>query len=438
MRKIAYRFLWTIAFSMVVWVGKAQENLSLQAAIEEALKNNYSVRIAQNNIAIAQNEATIGNAGMLPSVAFGAGESFSVNNTEQKLSTGNEINRKGAQSTNTTAGVSLNWTLFDGFRMFIAYERLKTMGVVGELQLRQQMEATVQSVVMAYMDIVRQQQLLNVVDTAISIYTERMNLSKNKWEIGSASKMEYLQSTVDLNEQKSVRLNQLLALENAKSQLNVVMGRKAETSFGVEPGIRIRKDLNLENLKQAAAGNNATLAYLQKNILVSEMALKEIKSGFYPRLIGNAGYTYSRSTNQASIIQLNQNLGLNAGLNLSWTVFDGLNLRRRVRTAELGIANQKLDLENNRNQTESAVVVAFRRYNYALRILDLEQSNHEVAEESALVARERFRAGSSTILELKDVEKALLDANSRLVNAEYSAKLAETELLRLSGSLLGK
>ncbi len=438
MRKIAYRFLWTIAFSMVVWAGKAQENLSLQAAIEEALKNNYSVRIAQNNIVIAQNEATIGNAGMLPSVAFGAGESFSVNNTEQKLSTGNEINRKGAQSTNTTAGVSLNWTLFDGFRMFIAYERLRTMGVVGELQLRQQMEATVQSVVMAYMEIVRQQQLLNVVDTAISIYTERMNLSKNKWEIGSASKMEYLQSTVDLNEQKSARLNQLLALENARSQLNVVMGRKAETSFGVEPGISIRKDLNLENLKQAADGNNATLAYLQKNILVSEMALKEIKSGFYPRLIGNAGYTYSRSTNQASIIQLNQNLGLNAGLNLSWTVFDGLNLRRRVRTAQLGIANQKLDLENNRNQTESAVVVAFRRYNYALRILDLEQSNHEVAEESAMVARERFRAGSSTILELKDVEKALLDANSRLVNAEYSAKLAETELLRLSGSLLGK
>ena len=423
---------------MAVWAGKAQENLSLQAAIEEALKNNYSVRIAQNNIEIAQNEATIGNAGMLPSVAFGAGESFSVNNTEQKLSTGNEINRKGAQSTNTTAGVSLNWTLFDGFRMFIAYERLKTMGVVGELQLRQQMEATVQSVVMAYMEIVRQQQLLNVVDTAISIYTERMNLSKNKWEIGSASKMEYLQSTVDLNEQKSARLNQLLAVENAKSQLNVVMGRKAETSFGVEQRISIRKDLNLENLKQAADENNATLAYLQKNILVSEMALKEIKSGFYPRLIGNAGYTYSRSTNQASIIQLNQNLGLNAGLNLSWTVFDGLNLRRRVRTAQLGIANQKLDLENNRNQTESAVVVAFRRYNYALRILDLEQSNHEVAEESAMVARERFRTGSSTILELKDVEKALLDANSRLVNAEYSAKLAETELLRLSGSLLGK
>ncbi len=438
MRKKAYRFLWTLVFGLVAWVGKAQENLSLQAAIEEALKNNYSVRIAQNNIAIAQNEATIGNAGMLPTVAFGAGESFSVNNTQQKLSTGNEINRKGAQSTNTTAGVSLNWTLFDGFRMFIAYERLKTMGVVGELQLRQQMESTVQSVVVAYMEIVKQQQLLNVLDTTISIFTERMNLSKSKWEIGSASKMEYLQSTVDLNEQKSARLNQLMALENAKAQLNVVMGRKAETSFGVEPGISIQKNLNLENLKQAAEGNNATLAYLQKNILVSELALKEIKSGFYPRLIGNAGYTYSRSTNQASIIQLNQNLGLNAGLNLSWTVFDGLNIRRRVKTAQLGIANQKLDIENNRNQTESAVVVAFRKYNYALRILELEQSNHQVAEESALVARERFRAGSSTILELKDVEKALLDANSRLVNAEYSAKLAETELLRLSGSLLGK
>ena len=436
MKKIKVNYLLSLVFTTLISSVWAQEKLSLNAAIEEALKNNFSVQIAKNNVAIAQNEATTGNAGMLPSLSMGAGESFSVNNTQQKLNSGNEINRKGAQSTNTNAGISLNWTLFDGFRMFIAHERLKALGEAEELLLRQQMEKTIQKEVEAYLEILKQQELLTLADTAILIYSDRTKLSKNKWEIGISSKMDFLQSSVDLNEQKSSRLNQLLALENAKTYLNTLLGRKSEKTFEVETSITLRKDLNLEQLKQKAASCNANLSYLKKDILVSELALKEIRSGFFPRLVGNAGYNYARSTNQASFIQLNQNTGLNLGLSLGWTVFDGLNLRRKIRTAQLGIVNQKLFLENSLIETESAVSFAYRKYFYALQMLALEEENLQVAKESAVVARERYKTGSSTFLELKDIEKSFLDAKSRLVNAEYLAKIAETELLRLSGHLL--
>ncbi len=418
------------------FASSSQETLTLQSVIESALKNNYSVQISRNTSAIAHNEATIGNAGMLPIVGINGGESFSVNNTQQSLSTGAEINRKGAKSTNASLGAALNWTLFDGMKMFVTYDKLKILDQAGGLQLKQQMETTVIGVITAYFEIIRQQQLLSVLDTTIEISKEQVKISESKWQIGSASKMEYLQSTVDLNEQKSLRLSQLLALENAKSALNVLLARGSETTFEVDKTIAFQDNLKLEDFKTSTQSGNTSLAYLQKNLLASELSIKEIKSGFYPKLIGNAGYSYSRATNQASIINLNQNLGLNAGLTFNWTVFDGMNLRRRIKSAQLSLASQKLQLEDTRVQTESAVVVAYRKYTYSLAILKLEEANHKVAEESAMVALERFRTGTSNILELKSVQKALLDAQTRLVNTRYNTKLAETELMRLNGTLV--
>ncbi|MBX7182997.1 MAG: TolC family protein [Bacteroidia bacterium] len=433
---VLFRFIWVIACCLWTFSVKGQERISMQSAIEEALKSNFSVQISRNKVDIAQNESTIGNAGMLPVVSIGAGENFALNNTQQKLSTGNEINRKGAQSTNTSAGVSLNWTLFDGFKMFITYDKLKATKVLSETELRQQMENVVGKVISSYLEIVKQQEMLRVIDTTLVLLKERMELAKNKWEIGTASKMEFLQTTVDLNEQKSARLNQLLAIENAKTQLNVLLGRKPETALEVETGIQLKKDFVLENLKTDAIQNNSGLTNLRQYRLISELSLKEIRSGYYPKLIGSAGYTYSRSTNQASIIQYNQNLGLTAGLNLSWNVFDGLNLRRKIHTAQLGLNGIKLEMEELQNQTESSIIMAFRKFSYALSVLEMEEANLQVAKESVMVARERFKAGSSTLLELKDVERSFIDANSRLVNAQYLSKLAETELKQISGTLL--
>jgi outer membrane protein TolC len=427
---------------IILWMGislsegQAQERLTLQSAVEQALKNNYSIQFYRNAAEINKNEISLGNAGMLPTLALNAGESFSLNNTKQNLSTGAEINRKNAQSTNATAGVALNWTLFDGMKMFATFEKLKNIQQIGEFQLRQQMENTVSQVISGYLDIIRQKQLLNVLDTTIIIGKQRAEISERKWQIGSASKMEFLQSTVDLNEQKSARMQQQLAFENAKSQLNVWMGKQAESEFEVVDTIVFSEALNLEELKNFSQSNNTVLALIKQNMLASELSIKEIKSGFYPKLIGNVGYNFSRATNQASIILLNQNLGLNAGLALSWNVFDGLNLRRKIKSAELSLAGQKIQLKDNSNQLESAVVAAFRKYSFARSILALEIQNKEVAKEAELVAIERFRTGSSNILELKDVQKALLDAETRLVNAQFDAKMAETELLRLQGKIL--
>src|SRR5690349_14375442 len=80
-----------VFFSSFLWRGSgpavlAQEVLTLDKALETVLKNNYSIRMLQNESQVARNDASAGNAGMLPQVSLGASDNFASNDTKQKFS----------------------------------------------------------------------------------------------------------------------------------------------------------------------------------------------------------------------------------------------------------------------------------------------------------------------------------------------------------------
>ena len=68
-------------------------------------------------------------------------------------------------------------------------------------------------------------------------------------------------------------------------------------------------------------------------------------------------------------------------------------------------------------------------------MVDLEEANFENAEEVLDIALERFRLGSISSLEFREAQRTFLQAENRLITAKYESKIAETELLRLSGEL---
>ena len=72
----------------------------------------------------------------------------------------------------------------------------------------------------------------------------------------------------------------------------------------------------------------------------------------------------------------------------------------------------------------------------AKEVLKLEEDNIKLADENQKIALERFRLAQSTAIELREAQVSYVNALTRLVNARYSAKAAETELLRLQGELI--
>jgi outer membrane protein len=421
-----------------VFAGKisAQEKLTLEKAIEIALKNNHSILISQGENQITKNDATVGNAGMMPQITFNASGSEAINNTNQKFATGTEVNKKGATTTGISTGVALNWTLFDGMKMFATYDKLKTLNAMSEINLKIAIENTVAEVMNTYYLLAKQKQLLATIESSLQLYEERVKIAETKWKIGSGSKLDFLQAKVDMNAQKSNQLRQKNVFAEQKIALNKLLAQAIDTDFDVDQTIDITYQPAYSDLKTSVVNQNNSLRYLQKNIFGNELALREMRSQRYPKLLLNANYNFANTQSQAGIVLSNQTLGLTAGLNLSWNLYNGSNASRQIKNAQVAVNNSQLLFDELKFSVESSVLRAFNAFINAQQILKLEEENYTLAKENADVALESFRLGAVNTLQVKEAQNSLDAASVRLVNVRYEAKVAETELMRLNGALV--
>src|ERR1035437_5812693 len=414
----------------------AQQALTLDQAISITLKNNFSILIAKSQSDINSNDVSLGNAGMLPQVSFNASGSAASNTTQQHYSSGLDVNKTGVGSNNINSSVALTWTLFDGMKMFATYDKLKELKAMGELNLKIQIENNIAQVIRAYYDVVRQKQLIRATSQLISIYEEREKISQTKFNVGSGSKLEVMQAKVDRNEQESKLLKLQTSLFNAKAALNQLLARNSESDFDAGDSITLAYNPKYEDLKTSAEKQNNGLLFSEKNIKVSDYSLKAIRAQRFPVIGVNANYVFSRSENQAGFVLLNQNLGFNTGFSATWNLFNGFETNRQVKDAQIQMMVSKMQYDMTKTQLENSLATAYRNFEQAKEALKLEEDNSVIAKENVDVALESFRIGKTSTLELKDVQKSFEDAQTRLVNARYDAKSAETELMRLNGMLV--
>ncbi|HBX49582.1 MAG: hypothetical protein A2W98_06030 [Bacteroidetes bacterium GWF2_33_38] len=414
----------------------AQQILTLDSAISIALKNNYSILISKNESEISKNDATIGNAGMLPQLSLNASGTFADNNTKQEFSTGTVVSETGAISTGLNAGAALSWTIFDGFKMFISYDKLREISNMSEISLKLEIENTIEKICTEYFQIVKQKQLLKAIEQNLELYDERVKIAETKWKIGSGSKLDYLQAKVDMNSQTSNYLTQKNAMKELKISLNNLLANNPENELDVEDSISIIYSPLYEELKTSVQTQNVQLLLQQKNIEIEKYSLRELQSQAYPKLILNGAYNFSRTDNQVGMILYNRNLGPSAGLTLSWNIFSGNVLKQQVANSKILIENSELLFNETKSFVESSLLKAFNDFNNAKQILELEEENIMFAKENIDVALESFRLGSSNAIELKEAQKSYEDAQSRLVNARYATKLAEIRLMKLNGMLV--
>lgn len=410
--------------------------LTYQQVIEVALKNNFDIRIATNNSTISETQNTYGNAGFMPRLDLNATGGVANYTTKQEFSTGGTVDRSGVASNNVTAGAYLSWTIFDGLRMFATKERLNLLEQNGQLSLRLQIEKTMQQVTLAYFQIVKQEQLIKGINSAKAVSEERIKVAEKKLALGSGSNVELLQAKLDLNAQRSDLLTQQNSLAEYKSNLLVLLKSDPYSSFTVDSVFQFSEIKSAEEIKQSIEKTNTSLMIAQKNISITNQYIKEIRSQRMPTLALNANYLYSRSENAAGLTLLNQNLGYNFGFTFSWNLFNGFQTGNQLKVARLQLDNSNLEAESTKYILFSGANIAYTRWLGDKQMLELEEDNIKLAEESLKITTERLRLGLGNYLEIKESQRTYQDAVTRLVNARYNLKASETELRKLTGELV--
>ena len=432
-----HKYIFLVAFAFLAGDGiLAQGQLTIEEAIQLGIKNNYNILVANNNASIAANNNSLGNAGMLPVVDINASTNFATNATKQDFSTGTSVDKAGVKSNNISSGIYVTWTLFNGLKMFATHEQLSMLESMGKLSSKIQIESTVETIVVAYYNAVKQKQLIKGLNENIKISEERLTIAQKKFEIGSGSKLDVLQAKTDKNAQISLLYRQKTVLDELKANLNQLMARATETEFEVGDTIPVSFQLKYEDLKGNYQKTNLNLLFAQQNISQYKQQLKATKGDMFPVINLNANYLFSRAENQAGLILLNRNLGFNYGLTASWRIFNGFTLNNRIKNAQLQVENASLNYTNSQTQIEQQLLIAFKRFQDDQKILELEEDNLKLVRESVNIALERFRVGTSNTLELQTIQQTFEDALTRLEEARFNAKVSETTLMKLNGNLV--
>ncbi|MDR1561828.1 MAG: TolC family protein [Dysgonamonadaceae bacterium] len=405
--------LFKLAFTL-----NAQEQYDLQRCLETGLERNYEIRIIRNEERISSNNVTWGNAGFLPSLNLNAAHAGTDNSHE------------------TTAGLNIEWTVFDGLQMQTNYKRLKQFHSIGEFNTQIAIENLLANLTAEYYNHVNQNLRLANLKYAVSLSKERMRIAAEKYYIGSESRLDMLQARVDFNADSSSLLKQYEVVQTSAINLNRMMAvdNVSQKITVTDSVIMLNPTLSGDELRKAMHHANSTLLLAAINRKVSELDLRALKGRNYPYLKLNAGYGYTLNTN-ISDTPKQQDRGFTYGFTLGFNIFDGLNRQREQKNAAITSENRQLQYKQTEQSLDADLSSMLTAYRNNLDLIRLETENLQSARENYEIAIDRYRLGTLAGIELREAQNSLLNAEERLLQAQFSTKLCEISLMQISGQV---
>lgn len=431
------RVLITLALLVTASAWADAQTLTLHNCLEKGLENNYSLRISRNQEEVAHNNATLANAGFLPSIDLNAGYNADLANSDSKLrTTGETTEVRNSFDQSLNAGIGVSWTIFDGFKISTNYKQLKELERMGELNTRITLEDFIAGLTAEYYNFIHQKLRLANYYYAVKLSKERLRIVEERYNIGNFSRLDYQQAKVDFNADSAQYIKQQEVVLTSRIALNEMMAidevyTPIETN---ESTIVSDTTLLFGQLWEKMLANNAALLLANRSNTLAELDYKKVISRNYPYVRLNAGYDYTFNKYDTNSYTSRSNWGGSAGVTVGFNLWDG-NRKRERRNAKIEIENARLE----RNRLELALKAElgnlWQAYRNNIQLLNLEKQNVITARENHEIAKERYMLGDISGIEMREAQKSLLDAEQRLLSVEYDTKLCEISLLQITGEV---
>ncbi|HND46858.1 MAG TPA: TolC family protein [Chitinophagales bacterium] len=414
----------------------AQEVMTPEEAVAYAVSKNFDIVLAKNDAEVAKVLNNKASAGMLPKINLNTGDVFNLNNLNQKFASGQNVKQNWVAVNSLNAGVSMDWTIFDGMKMFATKDRLAALQSLGEIQLKNQIQDVAAQTLNAYYNIVRQKQQIKAAKELIGISEERVNLSQKKLDVGYSDKTPLLQAKVDLSTQQINILKQETLLEQAKINLNQIIGRNADEPFDVIDNIEVNYQPNLQTIRDTTTSTNYLLAAAKKNIEIAQFQRKEINAQRLPQINFTSGYNFVQNNNKAGFQLFNRVYGPSVGVSAKIPIFNGGMVKKDLQAASINIAKQQIQYDKLKHDIDAGIVKAYKDFELSEKMLQLNEENVQIAAENVQITMERYRLNQSTSLDIKQAQSSYEDALYNVILARYNSKVAEIELKRIINNLL--
>jgi outer membrane protein len=407
---------------------QAQETMTLDEAIMKALQNNYSLKISRNNESIAGNNVTL--APFLPTVT-GTGRQSQTDNTFESSSSEADKTR----TNQFTAGVTMNWRIFDGLGMFATYSRQQELLSMSSQRVRINVENLVMRVCTEYYNIIVQQNRMESVLTSLALSKSRYENAEEKYFLGVISGLDLQQARIDLNADSSAVLLQQETVKSAYIRMTNLLNAGHDINFNINDSIILAPQIDIDLLRETTLTFNNQLILARQGENLSMYDLDAVRALRYPTVNFSTGYNISRSEFPWAASSYNMTNGFNWGLNMSWNIFSGLETNRRIANAKIEAESSRLAYLDIENEILSELDLLYNTYENNIILTDFETQSAEVARISLEIAMERYRLGSLSGLEFREYQNNYLSAINRRLTALYRAKISEIGLRLLAGEL---
>ena len=414
-----------------------QNVLNLQEVLQIGLENNFDIQIVRNEERISSNNVTLGNAGFLPTAGVSGGYGFRANNADQFPRNDDEVIRsRNSQTQSLDAGVNLNWTIFEGFRVQTNYRRLQELQTIGELNTRLTIESLIANLTAEYYNYVHQHLRLNTMRQGVALSRERLRIVEAHYQVGSMSLLDVHQARVDFNADSSQLIQQHEVVNRSQIMLNELMGIDVNTQFMPEAStIEFNPFLVRHELLESMMHYNTVLQLTEQNRVLSVLELRALESRNFPFLRLNTGYGFTHLSYNRGNLDRQRTWGPNVGITIGYTIFDGFNRRREQQNARIVIENRELETARREQSLQSSFANMWVAHQNNIELMNLELESVANAQWNYEIAMERFLLGDLSGIQLREAQNGLLNAEQRLLTARYRTKLYEISLLQISGRI---
>ena len=416
----------------------AQQVLTLEETLSLSLEENIAIKIISNNKKKADNQATMGNAGLLPEINLIGSGSYNEGESSLEFASSDfqSITDAASESSNINGNIEFKYILFNGLGSINTFRKLNIQNDLKSIELKIQIEQTLISSAKKYYDIAYLQEQHAINKKLVEISLERYNRIKIQNEFGNASHLDLLSAEIDLNNDSTGLINTSVELNNAKNVLNQILNRNSENDFRVNQEVKLKKNLNYLELKEMVNNNNNNIILQQHKLKIAEKNRKINTSYLMPRIALTGQYGYSNMQSNTSLITEQTNLGASGYINLSWNLFDGFSKKVMLQNAKIEITTNELKLESIKNEINNELENTFNQYINNINLIEIEIRNKYAAEKFFERSQEQYYQGQLSNNDFRLAQVTLGQSINRLNRINYITKIAELNLYRISAQII--